>query len=440
MTALAQDNYPKLANYYLSYFKADKYAELARWDLLVLQSDMVHYQADFFNYYRQVRPEGKVLAYTYPAMYYRQSIFYDYLGFRRRIAEKVEANDWWLRDGQGEIVASWPNMSVVNLTKPEWRQFILDYLNKIYLLNKQWDGVFFDMVDARASLYNKQGIDIDNNGRTETSTEVDALWQGAMADWLKMSRQMWPEKLIVINGNSLVDYQPNINGRMFENFPTPWEGSGKWADSMKQYLYRLPKLNQKPYAYILNGVYNSKNERSRYQQMRFGLASSLLGEGYFSFDNGETGHNETWWFDEYNVDLGQSTTEPINLDAPEAQEVLPGVWRRDFDKGMVLVNSTYQLRNIRLPDGEFKKIKGLQDPSFNTGDNVETVALCPMSGIILLRQSAPQPELDGTYLMSYDYAAARVKGDWWQEARRQVNLFTKRLSAWFNFYYYGHKN
>ena len=44
----------------------------------------------------------------------------------------------------------------------------------------------------------------------------------------------------IINGNSLDSYQSSINGRMFETFPTPWEGDGSWETVMEQYLENLP--------------------------------------------------------------------------------------------------------------------------------------------------------------------------------------------------------
>ena len=332
-------------------------------------------------------------------------------------------------------------MSVVNLTNQAWQIFNLDYLDKTYGLEQNWDGIFYDLVDARASLYNQRGIDINNDGRADSAWQVDTQWQAAMTHWLEASRQRWPGKLIVINGNSLADYQAPINGRMFENFPTPWEGAGTWADSMKQYLAKLPALNQAPQTYLINAVYQPKDNRNFYAQMRFGLTSALLGDGYFSFDNGESGHNTTWWFDEYNVKLGLSQGSAVNLLYPQTKTITAGVWRRDFANGIVLVNSTRQIHYLSLPDGEFKRLRGWQDPAINTGQAIKELTLCPMSGIILLRQGTDQPVLTGTYLMSYDWAAARQPGSWWEEIRGQFKRFLVKLNLWFKYYYYGqHKN
>jgi hypothetical protein len=38
--------------------------------------------------------------------------------------------------------------------------------------------------------------------------------------------------------------------------------------------------------------------------MRFGLAFTLMNDGYFAYEYGDTWHGNDWWYDELNVDLG----------------------------------------------------------------------------------------------------------------------------------------
>ena len=38
--------------------------------------------------------------------------------------------------------------------------------------------------------------------------------------------------------------------------------------------------------------------------MRSGLAITLLGDGYFGFDEGDCLHGQLWWFPEYDANLG----------------------------------------------------------------------------------------------------------------------------------------
>jgi hypothetical protein len=426
--AWAEDGYPKLANYYLSFFDARQYQDLARWDLLVVQPEMVHYQSSFWTYYKKQQPQGKILAYTYPAMFYRQFLFYDYWSWRTNIFKTIEENNWWLTDTQGKIAEPWPQTSAINITKEDYRRFNLDYLDKIFKISTKWDGIFFDMVDIYASYYQPKGIDIDQDGRNDSPLKIDTAWRVGMAKFLAESRDKWPNKIIVVNGNDYLAYQSPINGRMFETWPTPWQGRGTWADSMKSYLVKLPAQNKNPQIYILNGAYNPVDRRDVYAQMRFGLASTLLGDGYWSFDGGEKSHSELWWFDEYSLDLGEPTNTAYNLLDPTSVEIKAGLWRRDFTRGVTLVNATTRAQTINLGANKFHSFAGLQDPAINRGEAVDSLTLCPKTGIILLKQGAPDPDLSGNYLSCYDYQSARGNQlDWRGRIKNSLEMLIRKI-------------
>jgi hypothetical protein len=59
------------------------------------------------------------------------------------------------------------------------------------------------------------------------------------------------------------------------------------------------------------------------------------------------------------------------------------LYRRDFDKGIVVVNGTWSSQTVQL-GGTFKKIAGNQDP-INNGATVNSVTLAPHDAIVLLR-------------------------------------------------------
>ena len=429
----ASESYPRLANYYLSFFTPADYQSLARWDLLIVQPEMARSQAPFFAYYRARQPAGKLLAYLYPAMFFRETIFYDQLSWRRRIFDQINAAAWWLRDEQGKVVEAWPNLAVVDLTNEEWRRFNINYLNDNFLLSERWDGLMYDLVDAEVSYYSKSGIDLNKDGQAENAAAVNERWQAAMAKLLRESRQLWPDKIILINGNSAARYQPSVNGRMFENFPTSWEGNGSWADSMRQYLTRLPGLNQPPAVYVLNATYRPAEARDRYQQMRFGLTSAMLGDGYFSFDSGEASHSQQWWFDEYNLDLGRSLSAPYNL-LSDDRAVRAGLWRRDFAKGIVLVNSTNRPQTVIFQEEKFKRLAGVQEPLVNDGQPVKRLVLCPADGIILLRATTPQPILDGDWLRCQAPRPAKT-ASWETALKNYLNRFMMKWRLWQAYYF-----
>ena len=62
-----------------------------------------------------------------------------------------------------------------------------------------------------------------------------------------------------------------------------------------------------------------------------------------------------------------------------------GVWRRDFDNGIVLVNPKGNGPQTVTLETSYIKIKGAQDPVTNNGQTVTTVTLKDRDGIILLR-------------------------------------------------------
>jgi hypothetical protein len=112
------------------------------------------------------------------------------------------------------------------------------------------------------------------------------------------------------------------------------------------------------------------------RQMRFSLASALMGNGMFLHG----GWEYYTWFEEYDAKLGYAKT---TFGAPTSSG--SSVWRRDFDGGIALVNSSKtQAVTVDL-GGTFKAIQGTQDPSINNGQAVSSVTILPLDGRILLR-------------------------------------------------------
>jgi hypothetical protein len=378
----ASENYPKVANYYLNWFDQRQYAKLARYDLLILQPEMLTRNRRFFNYYHWTHDGGRILAYLYPASFYRSTLFYDDWSARAEVLKTINDSDWWLRDSRTAIVSPWTQISAVNITLPAWQDYNLAYLNKTYQLSKYWDGVFWDLVDAEPSRYSTYPLDVNADGQTEEASVSNQLWQDGLATYFHKARRAQPDKVMIINGSSVPGLQGDINGRMFEHFPTPWEGDGSWSATMNQYLYALPVKNVSPATYVINARYDNKSDKSIYQQMRFALASTLLGDGYFSFDAGANSHSQMWWFDEYDFDLGRATSQPINRTGTTAQ-AQPGLWSRDFEKGLVLVNSAQHRLSLKLPAGQYRYFKGVEDEQVNSACPVDYIILEPQDGVLL---------------------------------------------------------
>ncbi len=145
--------------------------------------------------------------------------------------------------------------------------------------------------------------------------------------------------------------------------------------------------------------------------MRFGLASSLMFDGYFGFTNRDGAYRTCRWYDEYSVDIGSGAANSetrfkgylgkpagaaYNIDRPdeslkdalrnEQQDAEKKAWRRDFENGIVVVNPGNKERLVDL-HGIFKKIRGSIDPRFNDGSSISQIQLSKESGVILLRNN-----------------------------------------------------
>ena len=116
--------------------------------------------------------------------------------------------------------------------------------------------------------------------------------------------------------------------------------------------------------------------------MRFGLASALMEDGYYSFDYGDKDHSQTWWYDEYNVNLGDSLSPARSKNNYSTYEA--DIWQRDFTNGIVLVNSTPQKQLVSL-GGEYEKIHGIQDTKVNNGLIVTETMIDGYDGLLLLK-------------------------------------------------------
>jgi hypothetical protein len=104
----------------------------------------------------------------------------------------------------------------------------------------------------------------------------------------------------------------------------------------------------------------------------------LLDDGYFSFSDKALGYSSVPWFDEYNFKLGHAVS------GPPAAAWSKGVWRRDFQNGVALVNPATVSRTVTVESG-LRRLAGAQDPAVNDGAVVSQVTLKPKDGIVLRR-------------------------------------------------------
>lgn len=96
-----------------------------------------------------------------------------------------------------------------------------------------------------------------------------------------------------------------------------------------------------------------------------------------------TGYVTTETDDDY-LFYGVKNAGSIAIDNIEVTELANGVWRRDFDNGAVIVNSSFDPNNVKLECG-FYHLTGSQDTVFNNGQTTSSVYLQPDQGAVLLK-------------------------------------------------------
>ncbi len=404
----APDKFVRLANYYLRAgpdIPEKDYASLARYDLLVLPMEAQTANKDFFAYARRVNPNIIILAYL-PTRSINPTNLDDGVGLRQILVEMVEQGNWYLRNQTGEKISAWFGTWSVNALTP-WQEFLPTFVKDKIKSAGQFDGVFYDEVDAGGiSWLNNGDIDLDGDRQKDIAGVADAKWRQGLAGLFRRTRELvGNDWLIMINGTSASEYQPWINGRLFEDFPTPWEGNGSWAYSMGNYS-RAFDANRLPNVSTLNSTTQNTGIATDYRRVRYGLTSALLQNGFFAFDYGTTDHAQQWWYDEYDVRLGAPLERARLLSDPDRVLIdRPGVWLRDFEHGRALLNSTDKPVEVRL-GGVFDEIRGSQDPWTNRGGRVSLVTVPPRDGRILLRpleKIMNTTFVNGAFVKVYDY-------------------------------------
>lgn len=385
-----EDKYVRTANYYLlsgtSLETSEALNELPQYDLLVLPAEAQVWNQDFFAHARSINPDIVILAYV-PTSHWND-IWTDSL--HNELYSGIQSS-YWLRDGSGNQISTWPGTRAMNIASG-WNTYLADFVHEEIMSTGLWDGIFYD--DVNSSISWLGSVDTDNNGSNDSASTADNNWRSGYTTMFSRTRSLEGSNTIIItNGSSYSGFQPYVNGRMFESFPTPWEGDGSWQTVMQNYLGLHDDVDDPP-IFIINSNTGNTGYSTDYQAVRYGLTSTLLGGGYFGFDYGTESHAQIWQYDEYEAYLGEPVEDPEDVLNPSNTTISPSVWGRDFAEGKVLVNSTSSTQIVNL-GGEYEKLHGSQDPSVNNGAIVSQVSIPSEDGLILLR---PIEELyDATY-------------------------------------------
>jgi len=201
--------------------------------------------------------------------------------------------------------------------------------------NAPWDGILLDRSDPNQSWLignsTARTIDPDQSNTLLTDyTPFDQAWNEGLRQYESALRNaIGPEKIIFANWG-MANYDL-LNGNNFEGFPQDYETITGYGDDYAEYWREMvfgPGRNGSYFDWMAHsldpnltmietyeedgapdpwgpGEYDNPCDDPdfvpNYRKMRFGLATALLNDGYFSYEINTNGHGSLCllWFDEY---------------------------------------------------------------------------------------------------------------------------------------------
>jgi hypothetical protein len=286
----------------------------------------------------------------------------------------------------------------------KFSDYLASFVSREILSTKLWDNVFYDNAWEGINWFTAGKADFNIDGIADT--DVDSHWRNGYTNLFEATRRLAGDKYLIVGniGPGHAEYSTTMNGALIESFP-----EFGWTSAMKAYNAQASN-GTKPKVIIINVNTHNTGNKNDFKLMRFGLASTLMGDGYYSFDYGDQDHNQTWWYDEYNVNLGTPVNSAVSFSG-QNQFQDNDVWKREYSNGIAIVNPTSQTKDVDL-GGDYEKIIGTQDPKVNDGSITDRIKIAPKDGILMLKtfQSVKQAVFkNGSFLRFYRKNGERAK-------------------------------
>jgi hypothetical protein len=304
------------------------------------------------------------------------------------LRDKLYANKWWLLNASGRKVqwtaeySAW-DINFTTWATPDsdgkrWPEWLAERNYAVFFRDiPEFDIVYVDNVMIRPRMTGDWDADGANDDPND-SRIVSAHRAGHLAHWRRI-RELQPKSLLLGNTDgdlANAQWRNQLDGAFLEALMgKKWsvETWGGWPAMMAR--YRAVLENTRPPKIVGFNVWGAADD---YRFFRYAYTSCLLDDGYFSYTDESKGYSSVPRFDEYNHTLGKA------LSAPPTTAWSQGVWRRDFQNGIVLLNPTGETRTVNVGSG-LKRLAGKQDPAVNNGSAVSQVSIRPRDGIVLRR-------------------------------------------------------
>ena len=258
-------------------------------------------------------------------------------------SEKLNIPDnYWLKDTTGKRIEVWNGAYRLNLTKPEVAAYQAQFAYK-HLLDKNlcMDGMFFDNFMTSQSWVTQDmwghpvQVDANEDGLPDDPVTLNAAWRAGVFAELEAWRILMPhaytsghlqestsaDTQAIFNGNSIGFSAPGTKDGS-RSFPDLWSAYNSWWDTGHSPTITMIESGP-PFEIAYGYGYQPSKDlpaatlefaRTYYPYMRWGLGLTLMNDGYFANELGDTWHGNDWWYDELDFDLGYPKGPAQRLD------------------------------------------------------------------------------------------------------------------------------
>jgi len=273
------------------------------------------------------------------------------------------SDDYYLKDVNGKKIEKWPGVYRLNITKDYVAESQANYAYQTVLdTGLMADGVFFDNVQTTQSWlkFDVNGtrvyIDANENGvadEDEPGYDLDAAWKAGIFHELETFRQLMPHAITnghamkieelgiaeIFNGVGAVYWTADVLEDQIP-FYDLWNDYKAWMERTKKpqvTMIESSPLDDIAYGYgfppqLETNIPTSTFEfaHTYYPWVRFGLALTLMNDGYFLHDFGDLWHGQDWWYDELDFDLGYPLGPAVRVDGiPPMNLIVNGGFESD---------------------------------------------------------------------------------------------------------------
>ena len=309
--------------------------------------------------------------------------------------EDLVKPSWFFPYGGQERVFFCPNgWTLMNLDDPGYRDWWLGEVLR-QLADNDDDGLFADSL----SVPNFFGGGVWRPRLPDVDAAFEADWARRIEDGLTaLKARMGSRYALLPNAGNWVNSRDPVrytaaDGVMVEGFAS-W-GPGRLYDPADWRLQMNRILALTGQGRIL--IAQSYPDAADVEHRMFTVASYLLVKGRRSYINQEFSMAPEWW-PEYELPVGAYLAEPP-ASVDQLLDPALGVYRRDYEGAMVLVNPGPDTRQVKLdaPRWHLKPIGGGlvpadgRTPGYLTGPVVRDLTLAPGQGAVLTALPTPAP-------------------------------------------------